>query len=205
MSTGTIDSPAVGVFRRTLDLTVCVLALVLLAWLYAGIAVAVRLSSPGPVLFRQRRVGRNGQEFTILKFRTMVTNPGGPSVTMPGDPRVTGVGSFLRRTSLDELPQLYNVLRGQMTLVGPRPETPGLAARYPQSARWVLVHTPGITGPTQIQLRDSTAIPPGIIDPDEWYVRRLVPLRVATDLTYLSDPSPVATLRMLFRTVMYLL
>jgi len=137
--------------RRALDVTCAIVGLALLCPLMAIIGAAIKLTSPGPVLFRQRRIGQGHQEFTILKFRTMRDLPGGPDVTTDRDARITGVGSFLRRTSLDEVPQLLNVLRGEMTLVGPRPETPALASRYPEDCRWVLEHCPGLTGPTQIR------------------------------------------------------
>ncbi len=201
----TLDTaPRIGTFRRVLDVALAGSALVLLSWLLAIVALAVRLSSPGPVLFRQRRIGRGRQLFTILKFRTMTVGQAGPAVTSRADLRVTRVGAFLRRTSLDELPQLVNVVRGDMTLVGPRPETPELADRYPPSARWVLEHTPGLTGPTQITLRDHSALPADDTDLETWYLERLVPRRVAADLTYLQNPSPTATLRLIALTLAYL-
>src|SRR5207244_10118364 len=114
----------------------------------------------GPVLYRQVRVGQGGRPFRLIKFRSM--RPGdGPEVTAGGDPRITRVGAILRRTSLDELPQFWHVLRGRMTLVGPRPDTVELASRYPQDCQWVLQHRPGITGPAQLYLRDAPTIPAG--------------------------------------------
>jgi lipopolysaccharide/colanic/teichoic acid biosynthesis glycosyltransferase len=170
------------------------------------VATAVRCTSRGPVLFRQRRVGAGQRPFVLLKFRTMtVGDTGGPQVTSSTDARVTTVGRVLRRSSLDELPQLWNVLRGQMTLVGPRPETIDLAARYPESCRWVLDHVPGLTGPCQIRLRDSDTVPSGAADVEAYYLEVLVPQRVAVDATYLRSPTIRATLTVMAQTVGYLL
>lgn len=180
--------------------------LLLLAPVLLALVLAVRLTSRGPVLFRQERLGENRRPFTILKLRTMEVAPwrGGPEVTAPGDARITRVGGLLRRTSLDELPQLVNVIRGDMTLVGPRPETPALAAQYPGQYRWVLDHRPGLTGPTQVRLRDFNSIPAGVPDPELWYVEHLVPDRVASDATYLAQPTLPATLRVLLDTARHL-
>ncbi|MGB3828342.1 MAG: sugar transferase [Ornithinimicrobium sp.] len=195
----------VGSFRRVLDVVVASTALVALAPVGAAIGVAIRVTSPGPVVFHQQRIGRGGAEFTILKFRTMGCHHAGSDLTARQDARVTRVGAVLRRTSLDELPQLINVLRGDMTLVGPRPETVDLSARYPPSTQWVLQHTPGITGPTQIWLRDSATLPEVGDDPEEWYLRELVPRRVRCDWEYLRDPSPTATVSVLAQTAAYLI
>jgi len=191
--------------RRALDVVVSVTGLVLLAPLMLLLALVVRLSSPGPALFRQRRVGSGRREFTMLKFRTMRVTHGGSEITARGDPRVTGVGALLRGTSLDELPQLLNVLRGEMTLVGPRPETPALAARYPEDCRWVLDHRPGITGPTQVRLRDVAVLTGSGDDTERWYLEVLVPRRVALDATYLDRPTLLATLVVLKDTALHLL
>src|SRR5262245_26418275 len=124
--------PLDEVGRRVIDIVVAGLGLVLVAPLMAAIAILVRATSPGPVLFRQERIGRGLAPFRLLKFRTMVADAPsrGPAITVGADPRVTGVGAFLRRTKLDELPQLVNVMRGDMSLVGPRPEVPAFVALY---------------------------------------------------------------------------
>jgi len=184
---------------------VALTALALLWPLLLGVALVVRLSSPGPVIFRQQRLTRGHATFTMYKFRTMRVGIGGPEVTRAGDPRVTGPGRLMRRTSLDELPQLINVLRGQMTLVGPRPETPALAAKYPDALQWVLDETPGLTGPAQITLRDDVSITGSVDDVERWYIERLVPGRVAADLTFLRRPTLLATMHVIVMTVRYLL
>lgn len=210
--------PRVGAIswqRRALDVVVAGASLLVLSPVLLVVALAVRLSSPGPVIFRQVRLTRGRAPFTLYKFRTMRIGTPGPEVTRRGDPRVTAPGRLLRKTSLDELPQLVNVLLGQMTLVGPRPETPALAARYPADVAWVLDETPGLTGPAQISLRDDVSVVtvPGadaaaVADPElveRWYVENLVPRRVATDLTYLRRPSLWATLRVIGWTARYIL
>jgi lipopolysaccharide/colanic/teichoic acid biosynthesis glycosyltransferase len=191
--------------RRALDVLSAVVGLGLLWPLMAIIGVAIKLTSPGPVLFRQRRIGQGSQEFTILKFRTMRDLPGGPDVTTDRDARITWVGSSLRRTSLDELPQLMNVLRGEMTLVGPRPETPALASRYPENCQWVLQHRPGLTGPTQIHPKDYNTVPSDAQDAEQWYLNHLVVQRVASDATFLDNPTLTATVSMVAETMRYLL
>ena len=175
--------------RRALDVLAATALLMLLVPAFLAVAAAVKLSGPGPVLYRQPRVGQGGRPFLLLKFRSMRAGSTGPAVTAGGDPRVTRVGAVLRRTSLDELPQLWHVLRGTMTLVGPRPDTLQLAARYPTDCRWVLDHRPGLTGPAQLYLRDAATIGTGIDDVEAYYLAHLVPRRVALDATYLRRPT----------------
>jgi exopolysaccharide biosynthesis polyprenyl glycosylphosphotransferase len=155
--------------KELVERMIALLAVLLLAPVMLVLALAVRMSSSGPALFRQVRVGRGGREFTLLKFRTMVPNAhalredlhhlnmceAGPMFKIPRDPRVTRIGSWLRRTSLDELPQLFNVVRGQMALVGPRPPLPGEAARYTDDVRRRLLVKPGLTGLWQVSGRSD--------------------------------------------------
>jgi lipopolysaccharide/colanic/teichoic acid biosynthesis glycosyltransferase len=195
--------PSTG--RRALDVVVSGVALILLSPVMLLLAVTVRLSSRGPVLFRQMRVGEGGKIFTLYKFRSMNINMGGPEVTAKGDARITPVGRFIRSTSLDELPQILNILLGHMTLVGPRPESPGLAGKYPQDCRWVFAHRPGLTGPVQIRLRDNVALPQGVDDPEDYYLSVLVPIRVSTDRKFLENPSLYRTFLFIFATAWYLL
>jgi lipopolysaccharide/colanic/teichoic acid biosynthesis glycosyltransferase len=194
---------SVGVARRTLDIVVSLLLLVASLPLLAGIALALTLSGGGPVLFRQKRVGEGGRLFTIYKFRTMVDGARGSEFAAPGDPRVTRLGSVLRAQHLDELPQLANVLFGQMTLVGPRPETPALASRYPPDCSGILAFRPGLTGPCQLHMR-RPHIPPGR-DPEEYYLTELVPQRVRLDLAYVDSATLRHTLAVLVSTVVVVL
>ena len=169
-------------------------------------AVLILLTDGRPVLFRQERIGEDGVPFRLTKLRTMRAAPAGGAaeVTATGDPRITRVGAALRRTSVDELPQLWHVLTGRMTLVGPRPESVGLAARYPESCRPVLLARPGLTGPAQLRYREASAVPPaGWTDVEGWYLDVVVPLRVAADLEYLRRPTVGATLRLLLVTALF--
>jgi lipopolysaccharide/colanic/teichoic acid biosynthesis glycosyltransferase len=185
----------VGPGRRLLDMLIGGLLLVVASPLLLIVAVLVLATSSRPVLFRQARVGENGRSFTLYKFRTMRTVASGPQVTAAKDARITPFGAFLRRTAIDELPQLWHVVRGQMTLVGPRPESATLAARYPDACRPVLQARPGLTGPAQLRYRERSAVPlEGWTDVERWYLDVLVPLRVAADLEYLDRPTIRRTL-----------
>jgi lipopolysaccharide/colanic/teichoic acid biosynthesis glycosyltransferase len=145
--------------KRSLDIVVALVALCLAAPIMAGIGLAVRADSPGPAFFLQERVGLGGRIFRVFKFRTMRTDLNGPVLTQVGDPRITRIGAWLRRTSVDELPQLLNILFGDMSLIGPRPEVPSIVATYPESWRRVFEVRPGLTGWAQIHGRDDLDIP----------------------------------------------
>ncbi|MEV0219653.1 sugar transferase [Streptomyces sp. NPDC050704] len=191
--------------RRTLDIALALTLLLLLAPLLMLLALLVRTMSGRPVLFRQRRTGEGGREFTLYKFRSMRDGCTGPGVTGGSDPRVTGTGELLRRLSLDELPQLWNVLRGDMTLVGPRPEVPHLARRYPPEHRWVFRHRPGLTGPCQLRSRVYAALLEGRPDPEEYYLAVLVPQRTALDAEFLRRATVPNVVRFIARTFWYVL
>jgi lipopolysaccharide/colanic/teichoic acid biosynthesis glycosyltransferase len=194
-----------GVPRRALDLLVTGSALVLLLPLLVIAAMLVMVSSPGPIIFRQQRVGQGGIPFTLLKFRTMRTGSSGPAVTPAGDARLTPVGKLLRLIGLDELPQLVNILRGEMTLVGPRPETLDLASRYPSGCEAVFDHRPGLTGPAAVRLRDRDELrsPTGAVE--EYYLEVVVPAKVTVDLEFLAQPSVPRTVGVIVETFLYLL
>ncbi|GAA1137606.1 hypothetical protein GCM10009630_40750 [Kribbella jejuensis] len=185
----------VGPGRRLLDLEIGGLLLIVALPLLLVVAVLVLVTSGRPVFFRQVRVGENGRLFNLYKFRTMRTVASGPEVTAATDARITPIGAILRRTAIDELPQLWHVVRGQMTLVGPRPESAALAARYPDECRPVLLARPGLTGPAQLRYRERSAVPlEGWTDVERWYLEVLVPLRVAADREYLDRPTIRRTL-----------
>lgn len=186
---------------RVLDIVLSTAALVVLGPLLALLWLLVLSTSRGPGLFRQVRVGQGGAPFTMPKLRTMRCGPAGPEITTADDPRVTRLGQVLRAANLDELPQLVCVLRGSMTLVGPRPETVALAARYPESCRWVLQHRPGLTGPAQVRLRDRDVV--GTTMTEQTYLSELVPRRVACDAAYLRRPTVRAALRVLVETAQH--
>ncbi|MFG1911999.1 sugar transferase [Kribbella sp. NPDC048928] len=194
----------IGPARRLLDILAGGVLLILAAPLLVLVAVLIVVSDGRPVLFRQSRVGQNGRTFTLYKFRSMRLSAPGPEVTATSDARITRIGGFLRRTAIDELPQLWHVLRGQMTLVGPRPESSALAAGYPSSCRAVLQARPGLTGPAQLRYRERSAVPPnGQTDVERWYLEVLVPLRVAADREYLDRPTILRTLYYVLVTALF--
>jgi len=176
------------VLRRAIDILASAAVLLLASPLLAAAAVAIRLESPGPVLYRQRRAGLHGQPFEMLKLRTMVSGAehvGAGLAINQDDPRLTRVGALLRRTSLDELPNLVNVLRGEMSLIGPRPTLPVQVAQYTERQRGRLAIRPGITGWAQVNGRASLP----------W------PERIELDLYYIEHRSLALDLRILRRSV----
>src|SRR5574337_504637 len=172
--------------KRFIDLVFSMAALVLLLPVFLLVAIAIKLNSPGPVFYAQERVGRHGKTFRVLKFRSMVANAdqAGPSLTGNADPRVTRMGRWLRLLKIDELPQLINVLKGDMSLVGPRPEIPAIVVQYTEEQRTALDVKPGITGPTQLAwVGESDTFPPGV-DTYEYYATRFVQEKLKIDLEY---------------------
>lgn len=193
-----------GRARRLLDVLVSVAALAITGVPLLILMALIRLESAGSPLFRQVRVGQGERVFTLLKLRTMRSGAGGPEITSARDTRVTRIGRLLRKFSVDELPQLINVLRGDMTLVGSRPETPALADGYPPECRWVFAYRPGLTGPAEVRLRD-----PDVLDADGTasvgsYLRSVVPARARTEARYLACPSMPATFAVLTDTVRHM-
>lgn len=190
--------------KRAFDLLGAAVALLLLAPLLAAIALWVRLDSPGPVLFRQPRVGRHGRLFSIHKFRTMVADAParGPQITVDQDARITRAGAFLRRSKLDELPQLIDVLAGSMSLVGPRPEVPDYVALYPPALReQVLAVRPGITDPASLEFADEGALLARAADPEREYIEVLLPAKLRAAARYAQHATLATDLRVLGRTV----
>ena len=172
--------------KRAFDFIAAALGLLVLAPLFAIVAALIKGHDGGPVFFRQTRIGRFGEPFRIWKFRTMAVDAGmrGGSLTIGRDPRVTRPGSWLRQTKLDELPQLINVLRGEMSLVGPRPEVPRYVELYDEEARRVLDLMPGITDPASIAFRDESSLLGEAADPEAFYVSRIMPAKIRLNLDY---------------------
>jgi len=170
--------------RRLVDVAVAAAALVVLSPALVAVAIAVRLGSPGPVLFRQRRAGLDGRPFMLLKFRTMRDGAGGPGITSAGDARVTPVGVWLRRWKLDELPQLVNVLRGEMTLLGPRPEIPELLACLGPLGREYAAVTPGLADAATLTFLDEAELLAGATDPERRYVETILPEKARQSVAY---------------------
>jgi lipopolysaccharide/colanic/teichoic acid biosynthesis glycosyltransferase len=189
--------------RRVLDVAVSGTLLLATAPVLGLLALAVRATSPGPALFRHERVGRDGRLFHLLKFRTMVADAParGGALTAPGDPRITRLGAVLRRWKLDELPQLANVLRGDMSLVGPRPEVPRYVAGYSPRQRRVLRVRPGITDPASLAYVDESAVLARFDDCERAYVEVVLPAKLALSLDYLDRRTLRSDLGLLVRTL----
>ena len=190
--------------KRLFDLCGAAVALLLLAPLLLVVALAIRLDSPGPVFFRQVRVGRGGLPFRIHKFRSMrVDAPTlGPQVTVGRDARITRVGHWLRHYRVDELPQFIDVLLGQMSLVGPRPEVPHFVAHYPPDlAAQVLAVRPGITDPASLAHLDEAALLAAASDPEREYIDNILPRKLALQAEYARSATLLSDLRVLARTL----
>lgn len=190
--------------KRAFDLAGASLGLLFLSPLLLVLSLLVKLEDSGPVFFRHERVGRDGGAFHIIKFRTMVAGATGPSITVDGDPRVTRVGRFLRHWKLDELPQLINVVKGEMSLVGPRPEVPVYVARYEGIQTRVLDLVPGITDPASLAFRREGELLAGVADPERHYVREIMPEKIRMNLEYADRATLWSDLVVIVRTVMHL-
>jgi lipopolysaccharide/colanic/teichoic acid biosynthesis glycosyltransferase len=189
--------------KRGFDIIVSFLGLVVLCPLVLLVAIAIKLDSPGPIFFRQERIGRGFRAFFIFKFRTMVQNSitGGQSITVGDDPRITRVGQFLRKTKIDELPQLINVLMGEMSLVGPRPELRQYVELFRQEYEEILKMRPGITDLASLKYSDEAAILGKAKNPGEEYVRRVLPDKIRLGKEYIRCSSFIFDLTLVFKTL----
>lgn len=192
---------------RGFEVVLCAVGLTVLGPLLVAIALAIKVTSPGPVLFRQRRIGRGGEPFTLHKFRSMRIDTPGSRVTAAGDRRITPVGRVLRRTKLDELPELFDVLRGDMALVGPRPEVP--AYYDPTSPLWrpVVAVRPGLTDPVTLRLRNEEALLASVAGPEDagareaFYRDVLLPYKLRGQAEYAARRTRWSDLRLLVLTL----
>jgi lipopolysaccharide/colanic/teichoic acid biosynthesis glycosyltransferase len=181
-------SPCQRFTKRTFDIVASLFGLVVLAIPFCFVALAVRLSSRGPVFFTQQRVGRHGTLFTCVKFRTMYMGSDKQgSVTAATDVRVTPIGRLLRKYKLDEFPQLWNVLIGKMSLVGPRPDVPGYADKLQGEARRILALRPGITGPATLHFRNEEGLLAAQADPRKYNDQVIWPRKVELNLRYIDQ------------------
>ena len=188
--------------KRVFDLAAATVGLLVLAPVFLVLALLVKLTSAGPVFYRQDRVGRSGKTFRIVKFRSMFQDADkrGPAITSAGDRRITPVGLLLRRFKLDELPQLWNVLKGEMSLVGPRPEVPRYVESYSPAQRKVLTVRPGITDPASIFYRQEETMLAAHPDPDRHYRQVVLPDKLSMNLEYLDRISFSYDLFLVLRT-----
>ncbi len=189
--------------KRLFDIAAALAGLIVLAPLLALAALWIKLDSPGPVFFRQQRVGRHGKLFYIYKFRTMAAAPDtSAQLTVGADRRITGAGAFLRKHKLDELPQLINVLQGAMSLVGPRPEVPRYVACYPPAVRAIVLSVaPGITDWASILYREESAILGRAADPERAYVETILPTKLDYYVRYVRERSFWTDLRIIASTL----
>ena len=189
--------------KRAMDLVFAMCGLLLFAPLMLVLALAIKLDSPGPVFFRQERVGRGGRPFRIHKFRTMVESPAdGLQLTVGADDRITRVGRWLRARRFDEIPQLINVLVGDMSIVGPRPEVPRYVALYPAEAREkVLSVRPGITDPAALTFRNEAELLAKAADPEREYVQVIMPRKLQHAIAYAERASLWTDLLLIARTL----
>ena len=190
------------VVKFIFDRVVSAVALLWLLPLLLVIAAGIRLTSPGPVFFMQRRVGKDGRLFTILKFRTMRNSQDTNTITASNDSRITGIGAFLRKWKLDELPELVNIMVGDMSFVGPRPDVPGYADLLTGEDRKILSLRPGITGPASLKYYNEEDILAGVENPKEYNDRVIFPDKVKINLKYLERISLVEDLKIIIYTIL---
>jgi lipopolysaccharide/colanic/teichoic acid biosynthesis glycosyltransferase len=189
--------------KRLFDLFFGSWGLVILAPAFLALGILVKLADRGPVLFRQQRVGQGGRLFWILKFRSMILNAErlGLSVTKDGDPRITRIGRFLRKTKLDELPQLWNVFRGEMSFVGPRPEVPRYVAKYSEAQKRVLALKPGITDLATLEFRNEEELLRMAPGTEQFYLAYCVPRKIELNLTYSERANRWEDTKIILRTL----
>jgi lipopolysaccharide/colanic/teichoic acid biosynthesis glycosyltransferase len=191
------------VIKRALDIAVAAIGLVVLSPLMVILAVLIKCDSRGAVFFKQRRIGKNFRAFLIYKFRTMKENSelSGPVITVGDDSRITRIGRFLRKTKLDELPQLINVLKGEMSLVGPRPELPRFVELFRREYTKILTVRPGITDLASLKYHDEAKLMDQFPNPEEEYLRSILPDKIRLAREYIDRSSIVFDLSLILRTV----
>jgi len=205
MAAAVARRPVFWALKRAFDFSAALAGLIALSPVLLLVALAIKASSRGPVFFRQERLGRNFQPFRIYKFRTMVADApklGGPLTAGTCDLRITQVGRFLRATKLDELPQLINVLNGEMSLVGPRPEVARFVEMFRDEYRDILCVRPGVTDPASLKYRHEAALLDKAANPEEEYVRNILPDKIAMSRDYIRRASWWYDLSLIVRTLL---
>lgn len=184
--------------KRIFDLVVSVIGLIILAPFFLLVAILIKLDSPGPVFYKGDRIGKDGKPFKIFKFRSMVNRADqkGSALTHGDDPRITRVGSILRKWKIDELPQIINILVGEMSVVGPRPESPNYVKHYTPEQQKVLQVKPGMAGLTQVRFRHEEALLSRSTNLEEEYVEEIMPQKLALDLEYIEKQSLLLDIRL---------
>lgn len=189
--------------KRCFDIFFSLLGILCLLLVFLFVAIAIKCSSKGPVLFKQERVGKNGKHFKIWKFRSMVVDAEakGRQITTDGDNRITKVGKFIRKTKIDELPQLFNVLSGKMSFVGPRPEVPRYVELYTEEQKKVLSVKPGITDLASIEFRNENDMLKEAEDPDKKYIEEIMPAKLELNLKYIEKAGFFYDIGLIFKTI----
>lgn len=191
-------------FKRIFDFLVSLFGIIIVSPILLIIAISIKINSKGPILFKQIRVGKDGKKFKILKFRTMTNNTEkkGLQLTVGRDNRITSTGHFLRKYKLDELPQLFNVLKGEMSLVGPRPEVPKYVEMYSEEQSKVLKVKPGITDLASIEYRDENTLIAKSKNPEETYINEIMPKKIELNIEYISRFSIFFDMKLIFDTIL---
>lgn len=191
------------IIKRLFDIGASSIGLILLSPILILIAICIKLDSKGPVFFKQIRVGKNKELFKIYKFRTMVTDAEklGKQITIGNDTRITKVGTFIRKCKLDELPQLINVLKGDMSLVGPRPEVPKYVELYDDYQKQILLVQPGITDYASIEFRNESEILGESENPENKYINDIMPYKIELNIKYIKNISLYEDLKLITRTI----
>tara|TARA_Y100000385_G_C13107656_1_gene649363 strand:+ start:6663 stop:7250 length:588 start_codon:yes stop_codon:yes gene_type:complete len=188
--------------KRIFDISSSFIGIVLLLPIFLLVALAIKIGSDGPVLFKQKRVGRYAKTFLMIKFRTMFVQQDSTStVSVKGDKRITKVGVFLRKTKLDELPELWNVLIGQMSLVGPRPDVPGFADVLEGEDRKILELRPGITGPASLKYANEEQLLAEVDNPEKYNMDVIFPEKVRINLEYYYNQNFLLDIKIIFATI----
>ncbi len=192
------------IIKRIFDFVCSTLGIIILSPIFILISIMIKTGSDGPVFFKQIRVGEDGKDFEILKFRTMVVDAEklGKQITVGNDNRITKIGSFLRKYKLDELPQLINVFKGDMSLVGPRPEVPRYVKIYNDEQRKVLEVKPGITDLASIRYKDENALLGKAENPEEFYINTIMPDKLALNLEYINKSNVFFDIYIIVKTIL---
>lgn len=195
------------VIKRIFDIVASLGGLIVLSPMLIVVAICIKLDSKGSVFFKQKRVGKNKEIFEIYKFRTMVTDAEklGKQITVGNDSRITRVGKFIRKCKLDEFPQLINVLKGEMSLVGPRPEVPKYVELYDEYQEQILLVQPGITDYASIEFRNENEILGESYNPEETYIEEIMPTKIDLNMKYIKNISMVEDIKLIVSTILAIL
>ena len=192
-----------SIIKRIFDFFAALIGIIILSPILLIVSIAIKMDSTGDILFLQKRVGKDGKEFNIYKFRTMVTDAEklGKQITVGKDNRITKVGAFLRKYKIDELPQLFNVLKGDMSLVGPRPEVPKYVALYNEEQRKVLSVRPGITDLASLKYSDENDILGKVENPEEYYINVIMKDKLTLNLEYIEKSNLFFDISLVIKTI----